>query len=67
MEEFSSKFDREFSLIACLSTCSVSSRVWYIDSGASTHMTGVRECFSELSKREFGLMWSLEMIKLSGQ
>ena len=41
LEEFSSKFEREFSLIACLSSCSGSSRVWYIDSGASTHMLGV--------------------------
>ena len=52
LEEFSSQFDREFSLIACLSSCSGLSRVWYIDSGASTHMSGVREVFSELTKRE---------------
>ena len=51
MEQFASKFDREFSLIACLSSCSGTSRVWYIDSGASTHMSGVRECFSELNER----------------
>ena len=38
MEEFSSKFDQEFSLVTCLSTCSRTSRVWYIDSGASTHV-----------------------------
>ena len=25
---------------------SASSEVWYIDSGASAHMTGIRECFS---------------------
>lgn len=29
----------------------MSYRVWYIDIGASTHTTGVRECFSELSER----------------
>ena len=51
MEEFASKFDRGFSLVTCLSTCSGSSRVWYIDSGASTHMSGVRECFSELNEQ----------------
>ena len=38
MEEFASKFDKEFSLVTCLATCSVSSNVWYIDSGASAHV-----------------------------
>ena len=52
MEEFSSKFEREFSLIARLSSCSVSSRVWYIDSRALAHMSEVREVFSELTERE---------------
>lgn len=31
--------------VACLAS-SVSSKVWYINSGASWHMTGIRECFS---------------------
>ena len=51
MEEFSSKFNREFSLVTCLATCLVSSSVWYIDSGASTHMSGVQECFTKLNDR----------------
>ena len=51
VEEFASKFDREFSLIEYLSSCSSTSRVWYIDSGASAHMSGVRECFSKLNER----------------
>ena len=50
MEEFASKFDRDFSLVTCLSTCSGTSGLWYIDSGASAHMSGVRECFSELNE-----------------
>lgn len=51
MKEFSSKFKKEFSLFSCLATCSRTSRVSYIDSGASAHMSGVRECFSELNER----------------
>lgn len=51
MEELASKFDREFSLVTCLSTCLGTSRVWYIDSGASTYMLSVRECFSELNEQ----------------
>ena len=30
--------------VACLAS-SASSEVWYIDNGASLHMTGIRECF----------------------
>ena len=59
MEEFACKFDREFSLVTCLATCSVSSSVWCIDSGASAHMSGIRECFSELNER--GLSVEVEL------
>ena len=31
--------------VACM-TSVASSEVWYIDSGASWHMIGIRECFS---------------------
>ena len=30
--------------VACV-TSSASSEVWYIDNGASWHMTGIQECF----------------------
>jgi hypothetical protein len=46
-DEFATRFKNEFSLIACLSS-STSSAVWYIDNGASSHMTGVWEYFSSL-------------------
>lgn len=55
VEDFASTFERDFSLIACLSTCSRSSRVWYIDSGASTHMFGVIEVFSEITERDISV------------
>ena len=32
--------------VACLAS-SASFKVWYIDNGASWHMTGIRECFSD--------------------
>ena len=37
--------------LACVSSTAPPS-VWYIDSGASTHMTGVRECFSSYQKEK---------------
>jgi transposase InsO family protein len=51
MDEFTAQFEQEFSLVAGLSSSTSSSVVWYIDSGASRHMTGVRSQFSELTER----------------
>jgi hypothetical protein len=50
VEEFSTKFDKEFSLVVCLSTRTTHSSVWYIDSGASRHMTGVHEHLTNLTQ-----------------
>jgi hypothetical protein len=50
VEEFSTKFDKEFSLVACLSTRTTHLDMWYIDSGASCHMTGVREHLIDLTQ-----------------
>jgi hypothetical protein len=50
VEEFSTKFDKDFSLVVCLSTRATHSSVWYIDSGVSRHMTGVREHLTDLTQ-----------------
>jgi hypothetical protein len=50
VEEFFAKFDKEFSLVVCLSTRTTHSSVWYIDNGASCHMTGVREHLTDLTQ-----------------
>jgi hypothetical protein len=50
VEEFSTKFDRKFSLIMCLSSRTTTSDTWYIDSGASRHMTTVREHLTDLTQ-----------------
>jgi hypothetical protein len=49
MDAFATKFEDEFSLIACM-TSSLVTGTWYIDSGASCHMTGVCEYFSRLEE-----------------
>lgn len=48
--EFSSKFE-EFSLIACMESF-VANNIWYIDSGASIHMTRNKEYFSQLTEKD---------------
>jgi len=50
VEDFSTKFDKEFSLIACLSSRTTTSDAWYIDNGASHHMTVVREHLTDLTQ-----------------
>jgi hypothetical protein len=51
-EEFSVQFEREFSLIVCCLTTEMPSNIWYVDSGASSSMLGVRGHFSDLKDPE---------------
>jgi hypothetical protein len=50
VEEFSTKFDKKFSLIACLSSRTTTPDTWYIDSGASHHMAAIREHLTDLTQ-----------------
>ena len=43
---------RKFSCVTDHSYSASTSSTWYIDSGASSHMTGAREMFFELSQTE---------------
>ena len=49
VDEFSRDFDEEFCLIACMVSTTGSS-IWYIDSGASSHMTGQKRFFKDLQE-----------------
>jgi hypothetical protein len=46
--DFQTQFQKECVFHACCSSIEFSPHIWYIDSGASSHMTGVREHFSDL-------------------
>jgi hypothetical protein len=43
VDDFSSRFDQDFAFMEEQSGSSVSPTLWYIDSGASRHMSSVRE------------------------
>jgi hypothetical protein len=55
VDEFAARFETEFSLISYLSSSSNAS-MCYINSGASSHMIGVREYFSRLQEEEMDLV-----------
>jgi hypothetical protein len=50
-EALASKFELDFSLIACMASSALGS-MWYLDSGASFHMMGDKEIFSDLEERD---------------
>jgi hypothetical protein len=54
-KEFSTKFEKEFSLLVCLYSSATSTGVWYIDSGASYHMTGLHEHFTDFTEKGVNL------------
>jgi hypothetical protein len=51
-EEFTTQFERECAFLICCTTVETTPNIWYIDSGASSHMTGVREHFTDLRDPE---------------
>jgi hypothetical protein len=50
-EALVSQFELDFALIACIPS-SASGSVWYLDSGASFHMTGDKESFIDLEEKD---------------
>jgi hypothetical protein len=50
LDEFATKFEKEFSMFSCLSTNTNSRSAWYLDSGASHHMTWTHELFTSWSE-----------------
>ena len=57
-EALASQFELDFSLITCLVSSAMGS-VWYLDSGASFHMTGDEKLFSDLEEKD--LQMHIEM------
>lgn len=53
-EALASQFELDFSLIACL-VSSVMGSMWFLDSGASFHMTRDKDFFSDLDEKDLGV------------
>jgi len=53
-EALASQFELDFSLITCL-VSSMMGSVWFLDSGASFHMTGDKDLFSDLDEKDLGV------------
>eukprot|EP00253_Pinus_taeda_P013214 PITA_13214 len=53
-EALASQFELDFSLVACFLS-SLMGSVWLLDSGASFHMTGDRDLFSDLEDKDLGV------------
>ena len=54
VDEFNRNFDEEFCLIACMAS-TIGSNIWYIDSGASSHMIGQKRFFRDLQEGGTGI------------
>ena len=53
-EALASQFELDFLLIACL-VSSVMGSMWFLDSGASFHMTRDKDLFSDLDEKDLGV------------
>jgi hypothetical protein len=52
MTRFIAKFEKDFSLVSCLSTNMILMNAWYVNNGASRHMTLMWQLFSTLKKQD---------------
>ena len=65
VEEFIKNFDEEFCLIACMAS-TTGSNIWYIDNGASSHMTGQKRSFRDLQEGGTGIHVELALFHFRG-
>ena len=58
MDEFAKSFEEDFCFIACMSSTTVSN-MWFVDSGASCHMTRHKDFFTRLHEGGVNLVIDL--------
>jgi hypothetical protein len=57
--QFEAQFERECAFLICCTLVETTPSIWYIDNEASSHMTGVREHFTNLRDPEVKMEISL--------
>jgi hypothetical protein len=55
LSELACKFENDCAFVSCLSTNTTPKSAWYLDSGASRHMTEARELFNSFSEDDSDL------------
>jgi hypothetical protein len=63
--DFQTQFQRECAFLICCTSVETTPSIWYIDSGASSHMTGFKSTFLISETLRSGLRFLLEMTELS--
>jgi hypothetical protein len=59
VDDLTTKLDTHFSMVSSLSTYTVSGVGWYVDSGASRHMTYDKKIFNRFQEQEGGMLVEL--------
>jgi hypothetical protein len=52
LDEFVANFEKDYSLVSCLSTSTTTRSVWFLYSGAYCHMIEARDLFSNLTESD---------------
>jgi hypothetical protein len=52
LDEFATKFEKDYSLVSCLSTNTTTRSAWFLDNSASRHMTKAWELFNSLTESD---------------
>ena len=55
LNKLASKFENDCAFVSCLSTSTTPNGAWYMDSGASCHMTKARDLFNSFSEDDSDL------------
>jgi hypothetical protein len=55
LDEFVANFAKEFTLVSCFSTSTVTRSAWYLESGASYHMIEAWDIFNSMTEKDSGI------------